>query len=196
MRATTKTMKYINVQIENFEFDKEKLYRQAKSLLSLYRSVVWSVKKRACRMQQRISGSYGMELNTALLYLSDFAPTSKQMDFDAEVTSLFHSKWLLELIDIALTYVKDYPVYGEEFEQLIRLRFADETARTDAEVSEYLNLERSTFYQRKKEAILLLGISLWGFVLPITLQTYKRAVPLEVTEDYFFQMVMDEFKKS
>ena len=29
-----------------------------------------------------------------------------------------------------------------------------------------LNMERSTFYDRKREAILLLGVSLWGYAIP------------------------------
>lgn len=38
---------------------------------------------------------------------------------------------------------------------------------TESELLELLNLERSTFYDRKKEAVLLLGISLWGYAIPV-----------------------------
>ena len=31
---------------------------------------------------------------------------------------------------------------------------------------EVLNMERSTYYDRKKEAILLFGLSLWGTAIP------------------------------
>ncbi|MDO5408956.1 MAG: hypothetical protein Q4F21_00700 [Lachnospiraceae bacterium] len=192
MRVTTKAMQYIDMQIQNCELDKKHLFQQTKSLLSLYRSVVWAVKGRAVHLKNRISGTYGMQLNTALLFLSDFAPTETRVDFEMQVSSLFKSRWLIELIDIASAYVREYPIYGTLYADLLRLRFMDEIPRNDASVCEALGLERSTYYQRKKEAILLLGISLWEYVLPITIQTYHRVLKLDVTEEIFFQKVAKE----
>ena len=37
---------------------------------------------------------------------------------------------------------------------------------TESELLDLLNMERSTFYDRKREAILLLGVSLWGYAIP------------------------------
>ena len=37
---------------------------------------------------------------------------------------------------------------------------------TESELLEILSIERSTFYDRKKEAIMLLGIALWGYAIP------------------------------
>lgn len=37
---------------------------------------------------------------------------------------------------------------------------------TERELLELLNMERSTFYDRKKEAVMLLGVSLWGYAIP------------------------------
>ena len=33
-------------------------------------------------------------------------------------------------------------------------------------IRDRLNMERSTFYDRKKEAVMLLGVSLWGYAIP------------------------------
>ena len=65
----------------------------------------------------------------------------------------------------------------------------DGTPRTDTQVAEVLTLERSTYYERKKEAILLFGISLWGFVLPTSLTTYERVSNLGMKEEKFFDMI-------
>lgn len=37
---------------------------------------------------------------------------------------------------------------------------------TESEMLELLNMERSRFYDRKKESIMLFGISLWGSAIP------------------------------
>ena len=133
-----------------------------------------------------------MQLNTALMYLSDLAPEKTKTSFEASVTMLFQSKWIIELLDLSLQYVQDYPLYGETYARLLHLRFMDETQLSDADVSELLALERSTYYDRKKEAILLMGVSLWGFVIPNTLDTYHRVSMLSVSEKDFFALVAED----
>lgn len=196
MRATTKAMQYIELQAKHFDLDTKKLLAQTKAILMVYRHVVWSVQNRANLMQREIAGTYGMQLSTALVYLSDFAPMATRDEFEAKVSSLFHSKWLVELTDLSLQYVRDYPVYGDIYAQILQLRFMQETSRTDEEVSELLGLERSTYYDRKKEAILLMGISLWGYVIPTTMSVYRRVELMSVPEEDFFTMVSAEQTKS
>lgn len=196
MRATTKAMQYIELQTKHFDLDTKKLLAQTKAILMVYRHVVWSVQNRANLMQREITGTYGMQLSTALVYLSDFAPMATRDEFEAKVSSLFHSKWLVELTDLSLQYVRDYPVYGDIYAQILQLRFMQETSRTDEEVSELLGLERSTYYDRKKEAILLMGISLWGYVIPTTMSVYRRVELMSVPEEDFFTMVSAEQTKS
>lgn len=196
MRATTKAMQYIELQTKHFDLDTKKLLAQTKATLMVYRHVVWSVQNRANLMQREIAGTYGMQLSTALVYLSDFAPMATRDEFEAKVSSLFHSKWLVELTDLSLQYVRDYPVYGDIYAQILQLRFMQETSRTDEEVSELLGLERSTYYDRKKEAILLMGISLWGYVIPTTMSVYRRVELMSVPEEDFFTMVSAEQTKS
>ena len=196
MRATTKAMQYIELQTKHFDLDTKKLLAQTKAILMVYRHVVWSVQNRANLMRREIAGTYGMQLSTALIYLSDFAPMATRDEFEAKVSSLFHSKWLVELTDLSLQYVRDYPVYGDIYAQILQLRFMQETSRTDEEVSELLGLERSTYYDRKKEAILLMGISLWGYVIPTTMSVYRRVELMSVPEEDFFTMVSAEQTKS
>lgn len=192
MRTPTKAMQYIEVQAQHFNLETKQLYNQTKSLLMLYRNVVWSVKNRANHLRNEISGTYGMQLNTALVYLSDFAPERTKEDFETTVNNLFQSHWLIKLIDIGLQYVYEYPIFGETYAEILRLRFLEETKRNDNTVSELLSLERSTYYDRKKEAILLLGISLWGFVIPNAIATYKRIAHLCISEDDFFGRIFKE----
>ena len=81
-------MQFIEIQAQYFNLDSKQLYSQTKSLLMLYRNVVWSVQNRANNLQNEISGTYGMQLNTALMYLSDFAPDRAKEDFEITVSNL------------------------------------------------------------------------------------------------------------
>lgn len=192
MRAPTKAMQFIEAQAQTLQLDTKEIQTRTKALLQLYQSVAWSVKNRADNLRKEISGTYGMQLNTALMYLSEFAPEKVKYNFDATITMLFQSKWIIELLDLSLQCVQDYPLYGETYAELLHLRFMDEIRRSDADVSELLALERSTYYDRKKEAIMLMGLSLWGFVVPNTLDTYRRVSTLSVSEKDFFALVVED----
>lgn len=192
MRTPTKAMQFIEAQAQSIHLDTKEIYAKTKALLQLYQSVVWSIKNRADNLQEEIAGTYGMQLNTALMYLSNFAPEKTKADFEVSVTMLFQSKWIIELLDLSLQCVRNYPLYGEIYAQLLQLRFMDETRRSDAAVSELLAMERSTYYDRKKEAIMLMGVALWGFVVPNTLDTYHRVAMLRVSEKDFFALVAED----
>lgn len=192
MRAPTKAMQFIEAQAQSIHLDTKEIYSKTKALLQLYQSVVWSVKNRADNLRREITGTYGMQLNTALIYLSDLAPEKTKTGFEASVATLFQSKWIIELLDLSLQCVRDYPLYGETYAELLHLRFMNEIRRSDADVSELLALERSTYYDRKKEAIMLMGLSLWGFVVPNTLDTYHRVSMLSVSEKDFFALVAED----
>lgn len=79
--------------------------------------------------------------------------------------------------------------------QLLQKRFMEEVPHTDAAVSEALSVERSTYYDRKKEAIFLFGISLFGFVLPTTLITYQRVSLMGMKEEAFFELVSENLNR-
>ena len=146
---------------------------------------------------------------TAAAILRNISDHSKKLDLKLPELSMISNISLLvflalsmmtmklwKLIDLALQYVQGYPVYGDLYTQLLQLRFMQEANRTDDEVSELLGLERSTYYDRKKEAILLMGISLWGYVVPTTMSVYRRVELMSVPEEDFFAMVSAEQSKS
>ncbi|MBQ9333914.1 MAG: DUF1492 domain-containing protein [Lachnospiraceae bacterium] len=64
-------------------------------------------------------------------------------------------------MDRVLSSVKDFNPFGELYHDILRLAYFDEKDMCDQEVMDELAMERSTYYRRKKEAILLCGILLW-----------------------------------
>lgn len=45
----------------------------------------------------------------------------------------------------------------------------------EAEMLEIMDMERSTYYDRKKEAVLLFGLSLWGNAIPMLKEFLSEA---------------------
>lgn len=63
--------------------------------------------------------------------------------------------------------VYDYYNNGQLYHEILSKSYLTAFRYTESELLEILNLERSTFYDRKKEAVMLLGIALWGYAIPV-----------------------------
>lgn len=165
-RKDTKAVKSINRMYEQMNLDSSEILHKTKLLLSVYRDVVWATLYEADAVHEDIY-YFGSELNDALVYLEEFAPDTEKAEFEAKVSSLFENKWMIDLIDKAMTRVYDYHNNGRLYHEILSKCYLTAFRYTESDVLELLNLERSTFYDRKKEAILLLGISLWGYAIPM-----------------------------
>lgn len=136
-------------------------------VMRIYRDVVWMSAHRADIVREEASACWqGQGLETALAYLSEFAPTEQKQDFEAKVSSLFETKWLVGLIDSAMLRVYEYPVNGKLYFEILSKSYMTVLRYSEPELLEVFSLERSTFYERKREATILLGIALWGFAIP------------------------------
>lgn len=162
----TKVLKKIESMYQDQRLDFLPTYDRAKTLLEVYRNVVWSLKNSAEYIVSESTTSYGKDLDTALIYLSSFVSEKKRQDFESKVTHLFESRWLIGLVDRALEKIYDYPEYGKTYYTILKHCYLNEKKSRDEVVMHLIRLERSSYYQRKREAISLLGVSLWGFELP------------------------------
>lgn len=147
-------------------FDKEKVYHKAKLLLKIYRDVIWSVEDRVAELEEKYYEMGSNNLAAALDYLNDYDPNINREDLEFELCSIFKSKMLIEIVDKALLKVKDYPDYGDMYFQILHKQYIEKYKYSEKQIIEVLNCERTTFYKRKKEAVKLMGIALWGYVLP------------------------------
>ena len=86
--------------------------------------------------------------------------------FEERIRSLFETKWIIELVDMAMLKIREYPDKGALYCEIISKAFLNRFKYRESEMLEVLNMERSTYYDRKKEAILLFGLSLWGTAIP------------------------------
>lgn len=165
-RKDTKVVKSISRMYEQMNLDSSEILHKTKLLLGVYRDVVWATLHGADEVHEDIY-YFGSELTDALVYLEEFAPDTEKAEFEAKISSLFENKWMIDLIDKAMTRVYDYHNNGRLYHEILSKCYLTAFRYTESEILELLNLERSTFYDRKKEAILLLGISLWGYAIPM-----------------------------
>lgn len=150
---------------EQLGLPQDDIFHKTKLLLSIYRDVVWATLS-DCRCVNAEINYYGDDLNDALIYLEEFAPDIERSEFEHRVCNLFENKWMIDLIDKAMRKVYDYYNNGRLYHEILSNSYLTAFRYTESELLEILNLERSTFYDRKKEAVMLLGIALWGYAIP------------------------------
>lgn len=165
-RKNTKALKDIQSLCRMQHLDEKELCARAKMVLSTYRGVCWSTIGRAKEIQDQMVCYCGTELDGALVYLETFAPDEIREQFEERIVSLYETRWMIELVENAMLHVRDYPEQGELYFEILSKCYLTHFKYEEAELTELLNMERSRFYDRKKEAVLVFGLSLWGKSIP------------------------------
>ena len=167
MRRDTRAMQNIKRMCTGLNICPADVLHKSTPVMRIYRDVIWMTAQRAENMKDEAAGFMGeSRLDTALTYLMEFAPTEQKQDFESKVTSLFETKWMVDLIDTAFARVLDYPNCGRLYYEILSMNYKTTIRYTESQMLELLNLERSTYYERKREAVMLFGVALWGFAIP------------------------------
>ncbi|WP_245157065.1 hypothetical protein [Anaerovorax sp. IOR16] len=162
----TRTMRNISLMYEGMHLNEEQVFHKAKLLLDIYRDVVWKTLREVDYIKEVCESYYSNDLNVALTYLSDFAPTEQKEEFKNKVSYIFETSWMIELIDTAMIKIYDYPTNGKLYHEILSKCYINSATLNEQELLECLSMERTSFYVRKKEAIKLFGVALWGYALP------------------------------
>lgn len=162
-RKDTIAAKSIRKMYEQLNLNQSDIFSKTKLLLGVYRDVVWITLSESARVNEELA-YYGEELDSALVYLELFAPDTEKQEFESRISALFENKWMVDLIDTAMAKIYDYHNNGRLYHEIISKSYLTAFRYTESELLDLLNMERSTFYDRKREAILLLGVSLWRYI--------------------------------
>lgn len=182
-RNNTKTIKSISRMYDQMNMDSNAVLHKSKLLLGVYRDVVWVTLQEANYVREDLT-YYGNELNDALIYLESFAPEMEKEQFEQRISGMFENKWMIDLVDKAMAKIYDYYNNGRLYHEILSKCYLTAFRYTESEILELLNMERSTFYDRKKEAILLFGISLWGYAIPSFRGVFTSAA-MDDVPDFF-----------
>lgn len=149
-------------------------YKKADLLLNLYRKIDWTLQGRIDDIEE----TYAYESDSMLETLScllEFIPPKEMNVFKAKATAAMKSRTLMDLINTAVVRLREYPCNGVLYHSIIELKYTSYFIFTEEEILEQLDLERSTYYRKKKEATYLIGYILFGFVIPDYVKTEKVA---------------------
>lgn len=149
-------------------------YRKTDLLLRLYRRVAWSVSDRLDDLNELTYETCLGDTDT-LSYLLNFAPEKELDTFRNRAVNAMKSRALIDLINKAVAKIREYPDNGGTYYSIIDLKFMNFFKYTEDEILEELDLERSTYYRKKKEATLLLGYILFGLIMPEYIRNEKVA---------------------
>ena len=176
--------------------EEKDIYTKARMLLEIYRDICWDVVSKAWEVRE--SASWELEycshdVGTALMYLEDFAPTEKKEKFTERIQSLFEVKWMIEIVDSAMVKVKDFPVYGDLYFDLLARCYLGKFQYSEAEILEEMKMERSSYYRRKQEAVKVFGLAIWGGQLEeyrsITMETGPVQMHMDLGLDINYNYV-------
>ena len=167
--------------------DEQGLYKKAKLLLEIYRDVCWHTVDSAEEVREDLfwERDYAsQDIDSAILYLETFAPDEDKDKFTERINGLFEVKWMIDIVDAAMRKVRDFPLYGELFADMLSRCYLSRFYYSEGELFDEFNVERTTFYARKKEAIKVFGLALWGG--PI--EEYMRVI----SPDQLYQQISIE----
>lgn len=161
----TKVTSEVMKMYESAGLDAKTIYSKSQVLLDSYRSICWSVKRQASYLVEE-GCHYGDDYLAALAYLTEFAPDVERERFESRVQHLFKAEEWITLIDLAVDRVRDYYKRGDMYGELLYKGYLTRCTYKVIELTDILNVERSVYYDRRQEAILLFGYALWGTIIP------------------------------
>ena len=144
----------------------DKYYHNAGRLLKLYKGVAWRLSHSLNEMDEECRCIGNVTLKKAMQELIDMDSDLSRLKLDERMESITVSYQMIQIVDRALAMLKDYPYRGEQYFEIINRVHILDYPYTEQEMLDRLRIGKTTYYKYKKEAVAMLGVVLWGFVIP------------------------------
>ena len=161
-KIESQSMMSIKRMCEEHHLNIKDTYSIMKRLLELYRNAI-GYRNSITGGANAILQAEGKE-EVRQWYLNLEKLTREEIRAKSIDSMIFHvcrTDWILRVIKVVMDRVKMFPEFGELYYNILQIAYFEKDKMSDQEIVEKLNLERSTYYRRKKEAILLCGVLLW-----------------------------------
>ena len=143
-----------------------KTYHNTKLLLHQYKAVLWRIKQDITDMQDTAIEKGYDELYNYIDLISCMNESTESEKLERRLSSMKDSKIILDFIDRAVIILRDYPHNGKLYYEILTKTYLNFYPYSENEMLENYNFSRATYYREKKKAVGMLGIVLWGFVIP------------------------------
>ncbi len=151
------------------EKDDDKFHK-TKLLLTLYRKVVWRVEEAIGDVDQTAYEFGSKRIANLVDFLSfdldEFDGAMDKKVIEERLMNIAESKSMLEIVDKALIKLRTHPDDGEIYFNIITCSYINKEKLTDDQIRKKYHISPSTYYRYKKKAINLMGVILWGYILP------------------------------
>lgn len=137
---------------------------QTKAILRIYRDLKWAMLEHEADLDLQLADAGTNDRETGLVYLTTFAPEIDLQIFESRVCHLTENKCFLLVIDKGIKRLQLYPGRGDIYHTIIEQQYLSHTPLSERQLLTILATERSVFYRRKKEAIFILGLSIFGII--------------------------------
>jgi hypothetical protein len=167
MKENLNALGQLSNSYKNEKVINQKMLHQSKLLLVMYRRVVWGVEHSLYDLEVTAEEFGSRRIQQLIDFLAfDFEREIDEDKIESHLNSIAATQDLILLIDRALLRLREYPELGEVYFDLLNKKYIIKYGYSDQELMESLDLTRSTFYRYKRYATHLLGVILWGYVLP------------------------------
>ena len=79
--------------------------------------------------------------------------------------------------------VRDFPLNGDLYSSILSMCYMSRFPYSERELMDAMGLERTSFYRRKKEAIKVFGLALWGGHMDEYKMLLMKEEPLQMSID-------------
>ena len=153
-------------------------YHNAKLLLKIYSCAVWNTRDSVDELVYAYSEAYENGDIAALECLVSMYENNSVKQLEGKLRCVAQNKIIMDIVEKSMMRVQSYPMQGELYYTILSKNYFTRYPYTESEILESLNISRSTYYRRRKEAITVFGMSMWGYIIPSVLIQLKSTVRL------------------
>ena len=102
-------------------------------------------------------------MNEALIRLEFFATEESRKRYEDDIDGILRSGWMIRVMEALKMKVYSFAEYGPEFVSILNLAYMNAYEYCEQDILEALSMGRSTYYRKKRRAVILFGLAFLEF---------------------------------